>query len=70
MSKTLSLTRRTHLWVRGEKFYIKLQKPNHIDPQCEDYYIVKVLKMKDLIELRDWANDNLKALGIKDTSND
>lgn len=70
MSKTLSLTRRTHLWVRDDKFYIKLQKPNHIDPQREDYYIVKVLKMKDLIELRDWANDNLKALGIKDTSND
>lgn len=56
MSKTLSLNRRTHLFIKDEKLYIKLQKPNTHNPVANDFYILKSLPMDDLIKIRNWAD--------------
>lgn len=56
MAKTLSLNRRTHLFIKDDKLYIKLQKPNMHNPVANDFYILKRLPIDDLIKIRDWAD--------------
>ncbi|WP_041757489.1 hypothetical protein [Psychrobacter arcticus] len=67
MSKTLSLTRRAHLFIKDGQFFIKLQRQNQRDPKRDDYYIVKKFELERLKEIRDWADAMIKA---SETSND
>lgn len=60
MQKTLSLNRRTHLFVRGDALYIKLQRPHNLDPMKADFYIIKKFNIKRLREIRDWADTIIK----------
>lgn len=56
MQRTLSLNRRTHLFIKDDKLFIKLQKPNTHNPVANDFYILKPLPFDDLIKIRDWAD--------------
>lgn len=48
MSKTLSLSRRAHLFVKDGQFFIKLQRQNQRDPKRDDYYIVKKFEQEQI----------------------
>ena len=69
MRKTLSLTRRAHLYVKDDALWIKLQRPHNLDPMKADLYILKKFSIERLKEIRDWAdaiikdgeNNNVKA---------
>lgn len=60
MSKTLSLTPRTHFWVKDNALFIKLQKPNQVRPSQADYYMMKKLSMNDLKKIHEWTGRILK----------
>lgn len=68
MCKTLSLSRRAHLFVRDDALFIKLQAPHNRMPET-DIYILKRFSIERLKEIRDWAdsiieeseNNNVKA---------
>lgn len=60
MSKTLSLSRRTHLFIKDGQLFIKLQRQNQRDPKRDDYYIVKKFSINRLKEIRDWADAIIK----------
>lgn len=56
MQRTLSLNRRTHLFIKDDKLFIKLQKSNTHNPVANDFYILKQLPIADLTKIRDWAD--------------
>lgn len=61
MSKTLSLNRRTHLFIKDDALYIKLQNPAPpTQPMRPDFYIVKKFELERLKEIRDWADAIIK----------
>ncbi len=60
MRKTLSLSPRTHLFIKDEALFIKLQRPHNLDPMKADYYIIKKFSIKRLKEIRDWADAIIK----------
>lgn len=61
MSKTLSLSRRAHLFVRGDALFIKLQTPHNKMPDKADIYILKKFSIDRLKEIRDWTDAMIKA---------
>lgn len=60
MSKTLSLSRRAHLFIKDGQFFIKLQRQNQRDPKRDDYYIMKKFEVERLKEIRDWCDEFIK----------
>ena len=60
MSKTLSLTRRAHLFIKDGQFFIKLQRQNQRDPKRDDYYIVKKFELERLKEIHEWLGKMIK----------
>lgn len=60
MSKTLSLSRRTHLFIKDGQFFIKLQRQNQRDSKRDDYYIIKKFGLERLKEIRDWCDAIIK----------
>ena len=60
MSKTLSLSRRTHLFIKDGQFFIKLQRQNQRDAKRDDYYIVKKFELERLKEIRTWIDKIIK----------
>lgn len=60
MSKTLSLSRRTHLFIKDDQFFIKLQRQNQRDPKRDDYYIVKKFGLERLKDIRDFCDKAIK----------
>lgn len=60
MSKTLSLSRRAHLFIKDGEFFIKLQRQNQRDPKRDDYYIVKKFGLERLKEIRDWIDKQIE----------
>ena len=64
MSKTLSLSRRAHLFVRGDALFIKLQTPHNKMPEKADIYILKKFEIDRLKDIRDWADAMIKASEI------
>ena len=60
MSKTLSLSRRAHLFIKDGQFFIKLQRQNQRDPKRDDYYIVKKFGLERLKEIRDWIDKQIE----------
>ncbi|MFK4001734.1 hypothetical protein ACI2I3_10340 [Psychrobacter namhaensis] len=60
MSKTLSLNRRTHLFIKDGELFIKLQRQNQRDPKRDDYYIIKKFGLERLKEIRDWIDKMIK----------
>lgn len=61
MRKTLSLTRRTHLFIKDGALFIKLQRPHHIDPLKADIYIIKKLPIDNVRKIRDWCDAILES---------
>lgn len=66
MNRTLSLSRRAHLFVRGDALFIKLQAPHNKMPEKADIYILKKFSIDRLKDIRDWADAMIKA---SETSN-
>lgn len=66
MSKTLSLSRRAHLFIKDGELFIKLQRQNQRDAKRDDYYIIKKFGVERLKEIRDWADTIIKD---RETSN-
>lgn len=60
MSKTLSLSRRAHLFIKDGQFFIKLQRQNQRDPKRDDYYIVKKFELERLKEIHEWLGKMIK----------
>ena len=60
MSKTLSLSRRTHLFIKDGQFFIKLQRQNQRDPKRDDYYIMKKFELERLKEIHEWLGKMIK----------
>ncbi|MCH1781758.1 hypothetical protein [Psychrobacter glaciei] len=60
MSKTLSLSRRAHLFIKDGEFFIKLQRQNQRDPKRDDYYIVKKFGLERLKEIHEWSGNIIK----------
>jgi len=60
MSKTLSLSRRTHLFVKDGQLFIKLQRQNQRDPKRDDYYIIKKFGLERLKEIHEWSGNIIK----------
>ena len=60
MRKTLSLSPRTHLFIKDEALFIKLQRPHNLYPMKADYFIIKKFSIKRLKEIRDWADAIIK----------
>lgn len=60
MRRTLSLSRRAHLFIKDGAFFIKLQRPHNIDPLKADLYIIKGFSIERLKEVRDWADAIIK----------
>ena len=60
MSKTLSLSRRTHLFIKDGQLFIKLQRQNQRDPKRDDYYIIKKFGLERLKEIHEWSGDIIK----------
>ncbi len=60
MNKTLSLSTRTHLFIKDNALFIKLQKPNQVRPSQPDYYMLKKLSMNDLKKIHEWTGRILK----------
>jgi len=61
MRKTLSLSPRTHLFIKDGALFIKLQRPHHHDPMKADFYIIKKFGINRLKEIHQWSGDILKA---------
>ncbi|MBE0441446.1 hypothetical protein EI164_05115 [Psychrobacter sp. FME13] len=60
MSKTLSLSRRTHLFIKDGQFFIKLQRQNQRDSKRDDYYIIKKFGLERLKEIHEWSGNIIK----------
>lgn len=60
VSKTLSLSRRAHLFIKDGEFFIKLQRQNQRDPKRDDYYIIKKFGLERLKEIRDWIDKQIE----------
>ena len=60
MRRTLSLSPRTHLFIKDGALFIKLQKPNKVRLSQPDYYIIKKLSMNDLKKIHEFAGQILK----------
>lgn len=60
MSKTLSLSRRAHLFIKDGQFFIKLQRQNQRDPKRDDYYIMKKFELERLKEIHEWLGKMIK----------
>ncbi|MFK3915740.1 MULTISPECIES: hypothetical protein [Psychrobacter] len=60
MSKTLSLSRRAHLFVLDNELFIKLQRQNQRDPKRDDYYIIKKFGLERLKEIHEWSGNIIK----------
>lgn len=60
MNKTLSLNRRTHLFIRDAALFIKLQTPHNRMPDKADIYILKKLPLDDVRKIRNWCDALLK----------
>lgn len=60
MSKTLSLSRRTHLFVKDGQFFIKLQRQHQRDSKRDDYYIIKKFGLERLKEIHEWSGNIIK----------
>ena len=60
MSKTLSLSRRAHLFIKDNELFIKLQRQNQRDPKRDDYYIIKKFGLERLKEIRDWIDKQIE----------
>ena len=60
MKKTLSLSPRTHLFIKDEALFIKLQRPHNLNPMKADYFIIKKFSINRLKEIRDWADTIIK----------
>lgn len=60
MRKTLSLSRRAHLYVEDGALWIKLQRPHNLDPMKADLYILKKFSIERLKEIRDWSDTIIK----------
>lgn len=60
MKVTLSLSPRTHLFIKDDALWIKLQKPNQRQPRKPDFYIVKKFSVKRLQEIHEWSGQILK----------
>ena len=60
MSKTLSLSRRAHLFIKDGQFFIKLQRQNQRDSKRDDYYIVKKFELERLKEIHEWLGKMIK----------
>ena len=54
MRKTLSLSPRTHLFIKDEALFIKLQRPHNLDPMKADYFIIKKFSITNLNALLDF----------------
>lgn len=60
MSKTLSLSRRAHLFVLDNELFIKLQRQNQRDSKRDDYYIIKKFGLERLKEIHEWSGNIIK----------
>ena len=60
MSKTLSLSRRAHLFVLDNELFIKLQRQHQRDPKRDDYYIIKKFGLERLKEIHEWSGNIIK----------
>lgn len=70
MSKTLSLSRRAHLFIKDGQFFIKLQRQNQRDPKRDDYYIVKKFELERLKEIHEWLGKQIKENEVADVKAD
>lgn len=70
MSKTLSLSRRAHLFVKDGQFFIKLQRQNQRDPKRDDYYIMKKFELERLKEIHEWLGKMIKESEATDVKAD
>lgn len=70
MSKTLSLSRRAHLFIKDGQFFIKLQRQNQRDPKRDDYYIVKKFELERLKEIHDWIGKQIEENEVSDVNAD
>ncbi len=70
MSKTLSLSRRAHLFIKAGEFFIKLQRQNQRDPKRDDYYIVKKFGLERLKEIHEWLGKMIKESEATDVKAD
>lgn len=66
MSKTLSLSRRAHLFIKDGQFFIKLQRQNQRDPKRDDYYIVKNFELERLKEIHAWIGKQIEENEVSD----
>lgn len=63
MLKTLSLSKRTHLFIKDGALWVKLQKKNTHSDTKPDFYIMKRLPISKLKEIHDWTGQQLKEIG-------
>ena len=63
MKATLSLSRRSHLFIKDGALFIKLQQPNKHNPLKADFYILKKLSLSRLKEIHEWSGQILKEMG-------
>lgn len=70
MSKTLSLSRRAHLFIKDGQFFIKLQRQNQRDPKRDDYYIVKKFELERLKEIHAWIGKQIEENEVSDVKAD
>ena len=62
MRKTLSLSPRTHLFIKDSALFIKLQRPHNLDPMKADYFIIKKFSLNRLKEIHEWTGQALKEI--------
>ncbi len=62
MNKTLSLSTRTHLFIKDGALFIKLQRPHNLDPKKADFYIIKKFGVNRLKEIHEWTGKALKEI--------
>ena len=65
-SKTLSLSRRAHLFIKDGQFFIKLQRQNQRNPKRDDYYIVKKFELERLKEIHAWIGKQIEENEVSD----
>ena len=63
MSKTLSLSRRAHFFIKKDALFIKLQRAHNLDPKKQDFYIIKQFSVNQLKQIHDWTGKALKEMG-------
>ena len=63
MSKTLSLSRRAHLFIKDGSLFVKLQRAHNLDPKKQDFYIIKQFSVNQLKQIHDWTGKALKEMG-------